>query len=177
MRIIGGKYKSRRIKAPANLNLRPTTDFAKESLFNILENKVEWETTHALDLFSGTGSIALELVSRGCPRVVSVEMNVKNYRFICKAKEILAADELMAIKGDVFKFLKNRNEAFNFVFADPPYSLPRLETLPQLVIDNGWVADNGLFVFEHSKNFSFSYLPHFQEERRYGSVHFSIFTF
>ena len=105
MRIISGKYKSRRIQVPTNLKARPTTDFAKEGLFNVLNNYIDWDDTSALDLFSGTGSIALELVSRGCSRVVSVESEQLHWRFITIAKEKLEASELYPLKADVFKFL------------------------------------------------------------------------
>ncbi|MDD4158774.1 MAG: RsmD family RNA methyltransferase, partial [Proteiniphilum sp.] len=107
MRIISGKYKSRRIQVPTNLQARPTTDFAKEGLFNVLNNRLDWEETTALDLFSGTGSIALELVSRGCPYVVSVEQNQNHFNFICRAQERLGAKELFPVKADVFRYLQS----------------------------------------------------------------------
>lgn len=177
MRIISGKYKSRRIPIPANLKARPTTDFARESLFNVLNNMIDWENTNALDLFSGTGSIALEFVSRGCPHVVCVEQNSNHFNFICKAQDTLEAKELFPIKADVFKYLQSGNQKFDLIFADPPYDLPKLETIPPLVIEKKMVKPDGIFIFEHSKNHSFSHLPNFKEERIYGSVHFSIFEF
>lgn len=123
MRIISGKYKSRRFQLPTNFRARPTTDMARESLFNILNNIIEWENTDALDLFSGTGSIAFEFVSRGCPRVICVESNTRNYAFIQKVKEQLDANELLTIKSDVFSFMKSCNQTFDLIFADPPYDL------------------------------------------------------
>lgn len=175
MRIISGKYKSRRIAVPSSLKARPTTDFARENLFNVLNNRINWEQTTALDLFSGTGSIALELVSRGCPRVVCVEMNTLHHRFICRAKETLQANELLPLKGDVFKYLSGSGEKFDFIFADPPYDLPDVKTFPHLIFEKRVLKPEGIFVLEHSKAHRFSHLPAFAEERKYGSVHFSIF--
>ncbi len=175
MRIISGKYKSRHIQVPPNLDARPTTDFAKESLFNVLNNFVDWEETAALDLFSGTGSIALELVSRGCPYVTSVELNAKHYQFICRAQETLGAKELFPIKADVFKYLQTVHEKFDLIFADPPYNLPQGKTIPSIILEKQLLKPDGIFVMEHSKALNFSDLPLFTEERKYGNVHFSIF--
>ena len=173
MRIISGKYKSRRIQVPSNLKARPTTDFAKENLFNILNNRIDWEETTALDLFSGTGSIALELVSRGCPYVVSVEQNQNHFNFICQAQEKLGAKELFPVRADVFKYLQSLRQQFDLIFADPPYELAGIERLPLIIFEKNLLKAGGLFVLEHSRKFNFSHLPHFQEERTYGSVHFS----
>lgn len=175
MRIISGKYKSRRIQVPANLKARPTTDFARESLFNVLNNLVDWEETTALDLFSGTGSVAFELISRGCPFVISVEGNQNHYNFICKTQETLEAKELFPIKADVFKYLKSVKQKFDLIFADPPYDLPELEKIPQLVLEKNILKEDGIFVMEHSKNYNFSEHPHFVKEKKYGNVHFSFF--
>jgi len=175
MRIISGKYKSRKFQLPTKFTARPTTDFARESLFNILNNQLDWEFTEALDLFSGTGSIALELVSRGCPHVVSVESNVKNHAFIQKVKEILDAKELLTIKADVFSFIKKGNQKFNVIFADPPYDLKDLQTIPTKIFESGLLKPNGIFILEHSKKNTFTEHPFFKEERKYGSVHFSFF--
>lgn len=175
MRIISGKYKSRRIPVPSNLSARPTTDFARESLMNILNNIVDWEDVNALDLFSGTGSIALEFVSRGCPRVVSVELNQLHYTFICKAKNILDAKELIPIKADVFKYLKSSTEKFDLIFADPPYTMTELETIPDIIFEKQILKEDGLFILEHSKKYNFSANPHFENMRTYGNVHFSFF--
>lgn len=177
MRIIGGKYKSRRIQVPANLKARPTTDFAKEGLFNVLNNLLDWEEITALDLFSGTGSIALEIVSRGCPYVVSIEQNQNHYNFIGLAQEKLGAKELFPVKADVFKYLQGLKQQFDFIFADPPYDLPDAAKVPNIIIEKQLVKEGGLFVMEHSKKVNFSHLPHFKEERKYGNVHFSFFEF
>ncbi|MDD5619967.1 MAG: RsmD family RNA methyltransferase [Proteiniphilum sp.] len=176
MRIISGKYKSRRIQVPPNLKARPTTDFAKENLFNILHNRIDWEETTALDLFSGTGSIALELVSRGCPYVVSVEQNQHHFNFICQAQEKLGATELFPVRADVFKYLRTLKQQFDFIFADPPYDLAGIDTIPSLVFERNLLKPDGVFVFEHSRKYNFAQLPQFLEERIYGNVHFSFFT-
>ncbi|MDD2243266.1 MAG: RsmD family RNA methyltransferase [Dysgonamonadaceae bacterium] len=175
MRIISGKYKSRRIQVPTNFKARPTTDFARENLFNVLNNIIDWEETNALDLFSGTGSVAIELVSRGCPRVVCVEMNPLHYNFICKAKDILKANELFPLKADVFKYLSTSHEKFDLIFADPPYEMPDIESIPKLILDKGLLNNGGIFVLEHSKKYNFAEYDSFQEERVYGSVHFTFF--
>lgn len=175
MRIISGKYKSRRIRVSPALKARPTTDFAKEGLFDVLNNLLDWEETTALDLFSGTGSIALEMVSRGCPRVVSVEMSRNYYNFIVKTKKTLGAIELFPIHADVFKFVASCKEKYDLIFADPPYDLPTVDTIPTLIIENKLLKPHGIFIMEHSDKHHFSHLPFFKEERKYGRVRFSIF--
>lgn len=175
MRIISGKYKSRRIQVPPKLKARPTTDFAREGLFNVLNNMIDWDDTSALDLFSGTGSIALELVSRGCKRVVSVESEHLHWRFISLAKVQLEANELYPLKADVFKFLETCKEQFDLIFADPPYNLKEADILPKLIFDKSLLKPDGLFILEHSKTHDFSMLPQFKRELKYGSVHFSFF--
>jgi len=175
MRIISGRYKGRRLNLPSNFKARPTTDFAKENLFNILNNTIDWESTHALDLFGGTGSISFELVSRGCPRVVCVEKSPVNFGFIDKTRKQLAADELQLFKMDVFRFLEINNEKFDFIFADPPYDLSRLKEIPGTIIAKDLLNPDGVFVMEHSKEYDFSDLPYYTDKRIYGSVNFSIF--
>lgn len=175
MRIVSGKYKGRRLNLPANYKARPTTDFAKENLFNILHNYIDWEGLEVLDLFGGTGSISFELVSRGCSKVYCVEKYPANYAFIEKTKKQLEANELHVFKMDVFRFIENSRDRFDFIFADPPYDLPFLEEVPQRVLDKKLLKDGGVFVMEHSKENDFSALPYFVEKRVYGSVNFSIF--
>ena len=176
MRIISGKYKSRRFQLPKKFKARPTTDMARENLFNILNNKFDWENTNALDLFSGTGSVAIEFVSRGCPRVVSVESNTKNHAFIQHVKEQLDATELLTIKADVFSYIKTCSQTFDLIFADPPYDLKELDTIPSKIFELELLNENGIFILEHSKEDSFTEHPFFKEERKYGSVHFSFFA-
>lgn len=175
MRIISGRYKGRRLEVPKSFKARPTTDFAKENLFNVLSNDIDWENCKALDLFAGTGSISLELVSRGCPMVYSVEKAPAHYTFIEKLKETLKAPELTIYKMDVFKFLSLCKEQFDIIFADPPYDLKVLSEVPRLVIEKDLIRKGGIFIMEHSKEYDFSDLPFFKEKRVYGSVNFSIF--
>ena len=181
MRIITGKYKGRHFDIPRTFKARPTTDFAKENIFNVLIQYVDFDGAEALDLFSGTGSITLELLSRGCSRVVSVELDRDHHRFIqdCLKKLTANSQELTAnvipIRGDVFRFIKSCKQQFDFIFADPPYALKELPTLPDLVIDRSLLKPDGLFVLEHGKDYDFSQHPHFLEHRQYGSVNFSLF--
>lgn len=175
MRIISGKYKGRRLSIPPSFKARPTTDFAKENLFNILNNLIDWEGIEALDLFGGTGSISFELVSRGCSSVICVEKFPSSYSFIEKTKTLLDAKELFLYKADVFKYLNTCRTQFDFIFADPPYDLLHLEDVPKMILEKNLLKPGGIFVMEHSKANDFSSLPLFAEKRVYGSVNFSIF--
>lgn len=176
MRIISGIYGRRRFDIPSNFSARPTTDFAKENIFNVIGNLVDLEDADALDLFSGTGSIAFELVSRGCRSVTAIEKNSQHAAFIAKVTKELKTDALRLIRGDVFRFLKSApTQTFDFIFADPPYSLPELPDIPRMVLEKNLLKPNGLFVMEHSKAYDFSSLPHFIDHRAYGSVNFSLF--
>ncbi len=255
MRIITGIYKGRRFDIPRSFKARPTTDFAKENIFNVLNSYIDLEGVRALDLFAGTGSISLELLSRGCSQVVSVEADRDHARFIGECVRKLGVTNHQLIRGDVFRYLKsaqksstltrgsaalplehsgeaalnaakpklnsdavalnlehsgeaalngrrplNRDEvalnaaqqhlnrgaaaierpdrgrAFSFIFADPPYALPNLPDIPDLVLQSGLLAPGGVFVFEHGKQNDFSSHPCFREHRAYGSVNFTIFT-
>ena len=176
MRIISGIYGHRRFHVPSSFKARPTTDFAKENLFNVLNNIADLDGADALDLFAGTGSISFELISRGCRRVTSVELDRAHYAFILKVAEELKTNALNAVKGDVFRFLKTAKEqSYDFIFADPPYSLPLLPDVPRLVIEKNILREGGIFVMEHSKEYDFSNLPLFHQKRTYGSVNFSFF--
>lgn len=176
MRVISGIYKRRRFDVPRSFKARPTTDFAKENLFNVLSNYMDFEEgVSALDLFAGTGSISIELVSRGCDQVVSVEKDREHHAFICKVMQEVHTDKCLPIRGDALKFLKNCRQQFDFIFADPPYELRELEEIPALVFDNNLLRPNGLFVLEHGKKNSFEHHPCFVERRVYGSVNFSFF--
>lgn len=176
MRIIRGKYGRRRFDVPGNITARPTTDFARENLFNVLENSIDFEGKRALDLFAGTGAISFELLSRECEQVTSVEKAATQYAFIRKVSQQLnVGDSHRVVRGDVFRYLSTCRETFDFVFADPPYDMPDFEKVPAMVLEQGIVAPGGTFVMEHSKNYDFSRLPHFSEHRVYGSVNFSIF--
>lgn len=176
MRIISGKYKSRRFEIPKSFKSRPTTDFAKENLFNVLANQMDLEETIALDLFSGTGSISFELLSRGCKEVVSVEKDPNHCAFIKKVKIQLQADNLTVIKGDAFRFIETTRQTFDFIFADPPYILKNLAEIPSLILEKSLLHPGGIFVMEHPKIYDFSDLPFFAQKRVYGAVNFSIFV-
>ncbi len=175
MRIITGKYKGRHFEIPRSFKARPTTDFAKENIFNVLLRYVDFEDATALDLFSGTGSISLELVSRGCQQVVSVELDRDHHRFISDCLKKLDTKACIPLRGDAFRFLKGCHQQFDFVFADPPYALKELPQIPDLVFEKSILKEGGVFVFEHGGNYDFSDHPHFVEHRAYGSVNFSIF--
>lgn len=176
MRVISGIYKRRRFDVPKNFKARPTTDFAKENLFNVLSNRIDFEDgITALDLFAGTGSISIELVSRGCDKVISVEKDPQHYSFICKVMQEVKTDKCLPIRGDVFKFIDSTREKFDFIFADPPYALPNLKDIPDLIFEKGLLKEDGLFILEHGKDHNFEEHPHFVEQRQYGSVNFSFF--
>jgi len=160
---------------PRTFSARPTTDFAKESLFNILANRIDLEGASALDLFSGTGSISIELVSRGCTNVISIEKDPAHYNFICKVMDSVKTDHCLPIKADVFKYISSCNSQFDFIFADPPYQLQNLSEIPDLVFGNDLLAPDGIFVLEHGKTNDFKDHPRFTDMKVYGSVHFSFF--
>lgn len=177
MRVISGIYKRRRFDVPKNFKARPTTDFAKENLFNVLSNRIDFEDgLTALDLFAGTGSISIELVSRGCDKVISIEKDPQHYSFICKVMQEVKTDKCLPIRGDVFKFIDSTREKFDFIFADPPYALTNLKNIPDLIFEKGLLKEDGLFILEHGKDNSFEEHPHFVEQRQYGSVNFSFFV-
>lgn len=176
MRIISGKYKGRRFSPPKNFRARPTTDFAKENLFNVLNNIIDWEDTSALDLFGGTGGISFELTSRGCPKVICVEKDFNHASFIEKTKkELLIGNEFQLLKMDAFKYLEHSREQFDLIFADPPYDLKNFTDVPKLVFEKDLIKTGGLFILEHSREYDFSDFPLFEDKRVYGSVNFSFF--
>ena len=175
MRIIRGKHQRRQITAPGNLPVRPTTDMAKESLFNILENHFDFEEVIALDLFAGTGNISYELVSRGCPRVTAVDENNNCIKFIRDTANKLNMEELLAIRSDVFRFIPMHKMKYDLIFADPPYDSQHYDLLVNLVLENNLLKEDGLFVVEHNKFLDFKDHPRFVEQRRYGKVNFSFF--
>lgn len=175
MRIISGKYGGRRFNPPPSFKARPTTDFAKENLFNVLNNEIDWEDVEALDLFGGTGSISFELASRGCKQVTCVEKQFSHAAFIEKVQGQLKIDNMKVFKMDVFKYLSFCKDQFDLVFADPPYDLKNFADVPRLVLEKDMIRDGGLFILEHSKDYDFSSYSPFRERREYGSVNFSIF--
>lgn len=175
MRIITGQYKGRHFDVPRTFKARPTTDFAKENIFNVINGYIDLDGATALDLFAGTGSISLEMLSRGCTPVVSIEADRDHAAFIRQCMQKLAVTDNVLIRGDVFRFIKSCRQQFGFIFADPPYALAELPSIPALVFERGLLKPGGIFVFEHGKKNDFSADPHFVEHRAYGSVNFSIF--
>ncbi|MCI6491626.1 MAG: RsmD family RNA methyltransferase [Prevotella sp.] len=173
MRIITGQYKGRHFDIPRSFKARPTTDFAKENIFNVLKGYINFEGSSALDLFAGTGSISLELLSRGCNDVVSVEMDRDHVTFIKQCVAKLGTMDHTLVRADAFRFLKSCKKQFDFIFADPPYALPTLPEIPDKVLP--LLKEDGVFVFEHGKQYDFSNHPRFVEHRAYGSVNFSLF--
>lgn len=176
MRIISGIYKRRRFDVPKTFSARPTTDFAKENLFNVINNLIDLEGLDALDLFAGTGSISFELISRECRRVTAVEKDSAHAAFIRKVAGELKTNSLNLVCGDVFRFLFNsKKEQYDFIFADPPYALKELAEVPKMIIERDILREGGIFIMEHPKTNDFSSLPYFYQHRIYGSVNFSIF--
>lgn len=175
MRIIGGKLKGLRINPPANLPVRPTTDLAKEALFNILYNQFDFEEIRVLDLFSGTGNISLEFASRGVPEVVSVDRDFGCFNYLKKTSKELKLESIKAYKADVFKFLELETEPFDLIFADPPYDLTRIPEIAKLVFERALVKEGGYLIIEHPSMKKLDNHPNFKEQRLYGSSSFSFF--
>lgn len=175
MRIISGKYKGRTINPPRNLKARPTTDFAKENLFNVLNNLIDFETCDVLDLFSGTGSISYEFASRGARSVTSVEINPVHYNFIRQTAQQLGITNLHPVKANVFLYLKSCPKQFDVIFSDAPYDLEGSEEVIREVFTRDLLREEGILIFEHSKKMDFSTYEHFWQLRSYGSVQFSFF--
>lgn len=176
MRIIRGMYGRRRFDVPGNITARPTTDFARENIFNVLENLIDFEGKTALDLFAGTGAITFEFLSRGCSSVTAVEKAATQYGFIRRvAQQLDCTERLTLIRGDALKFVQTSERKFDIIFADPPYTLPDFDKIPGLILQSRLLTPDTLFIMEHSKAYDFSRLPHFKEHRAYGSVNFSIF--
>lgn len=176
MRIISGIYRGKHIHPPKNLKLRPTTDFAKESLFNILIHQFDFEGLDILDLFAGTGSITYEFASRNVRSIVTIEMAQAHFKFIQKTCSELELDQVTVIRGDVFRYLKKPYQSFDIIFADPPYDHPRLAELPDMVFSTEILTESGLFILEHPAGFSFSAHPRFLRLRKYGGVNFTMFS-
>ena len=175
MRIIGGKNQRKQIFAPAKLPVRPTTDMAKEGLFNILNNHFDFEEISVLDLFSGTGNISYEFASRGASEVISVDESRMCTNFIKKTTENLNLTNIKVIKTDVFHFLGFNTAQFDIIFADPPYDATRYEEIIEMVFKNHFLAPEGMMILEHSSKHNFNAHKHFFDLRRYGKVHFSFF--
>lgn len=175
MRIVGGIYKGRIFRPNKSFKSRPTTDIAKEGLFNILNNRYNFSNKKVLDLFSGTGSIGFEFVSRGCAEATLVELDFVHYRFIQSVLETLKIENAKIYRADVFKFLKKNKGKFDMIFADPPFDLKNFSEVPYAVFNAAILNENGLFIIEHPKEYDFSKHPYFKEIRKYGKVNFSFF--
>ena len=175
MRIIRGKYGRRRFDVPKNITARPTTDFARENIFNVIENLVDIEGKRVCDLFAGTGAVSWEFVSRGASEVTAVEQAPVQAQFIRTVKEKLGDTTLRLIRGDVFRFIERADTPYDIIFADPPYDLDRFDEIPELILGSKLVKPGTLLILEHSKNKDFSHLPGFTQHRAYGSVNFSLF--
>lgn len=175
MRIIGGKNKRRLLKVPAGLPVRPTTDMAKEALFNILNNHFDFEGLQVLDLFAGTGSITFEFVSRGAVEVIAIDLNKRCIDHIRKTAGLLGYTEVKALLTDAFRFINHCTTDFDIVFADPPYDMAGVGDIPDLVLNKQLVRKGGWLIVEHQGNMPFDHHPAFVEKRKYGKVMFSIF--
>ena len=175
MRIVSGIYRGRRLQPPVNLPVRPTTDFAKEGLFNVLNNMVDFESLRVLDLFTGTGSIAFEFLSRGAIEVTAIDSSSRCIDFIKKTAETFGADNIKAVKSNSFVFIKHMVATYDLIFADPPYDLEGIESIPDLIFSSALLADDGMLVMEHSSAYKFEKHLHFDSHRNYGSVNFSLF--
>lgn len=175
MRIISGRLKGRTIQPPKNLRARPTTDFAKENLFNVLSNRIDFEGLDVLDLFAGTGSISYEFASRGAESVIAVEINTVHYNFIRQTADRYGLENLHPIKANVFLYLKNCDKRFDVIFSDAPYDLEASDQVIDLVFARELLKPEGILIFEHSKKFDFSGHAKFNGSRSYGSVQFSLF--
>jgi len=175
MRIIAGKYKGKKIFAPKTLPVRPTTDFAKEGLFNILKNQINFEQIKILDLFAGTGNISFEFSSRGCKNVTSIDLNFNCVKFMKSMnKELLFQNNI--IRTDAFRYLKKCKESFNLIFADPPYDMENINLIPKLIFERNLLFEKGFLVLEHDNKIDFKNHRNFKEKRMYGKVNFSLFV-
>lgn len=175
MRIISGKHKGRNIPVRKNFKARPTTDFAKENIFNVISNYFDFEEITVLDLFGGTGSISFEFASRGCPQILTVEKDFKSFDFIRKTAKEIGMDSIRVIKSDVFRFVPKCTSQFDIIFADPPYELTDLEKIPEIILNSTVLNEKAWFILEHGKKHNFENNTFLKEIRTYGSVHFSIF--
>jgi 16S rRNA (guanine(966)-N(2))-methyltransferase RsmD len=176
MRIIGGQWGGRKINPPAQMPFtRPTTDIAKEGLFNILQNQIDFENISTLDLFGGTGAITYELLSRGAGPCTIVEKDPKMYQFIVNNLKVLGAERVHTVKLEVFRFLETCQESYDFIFAGPPYALTNIDDLATIVVGKNLIAAGGIFVLEHTPRNNYENYPGFVKQRNYGTTVFSFF--
>ena len=175
MRIIGGIHRGKQLLPPKNLPVRPTTDFAKEGLFNILNNKLDFEDLTVLDLFCGTGNITFEFASRGAKKIISIDSHTPCLNYIKDTSKQLQFKTIFTERADVFTFLAKSHGTYDLVFADPPYDLPNIEKIYDLVIEKKLLNTDGILIIEHGKETDLSSKSYFVECRKYGNVHFSFF--
>lgn len=176
MRIIGGKLKGVRFEPPKNIPTRPTTDFAKEGLFNMLSNAYNFDNIKVLDLFGGTGSISYEFASRGCSDITTVEIFPRCVNFIKETVKKNRLEAIHVLQMDVFEYIKTCGQQYDVIFAGPPYPLPNLATLPDVVFEHGLVEGEGWFILEHNPNHNFELHPHYLKSKNYGTTIFSVFV-
>lgn len=176
MRIIAGSLKGRRLNPPSNLPVRPTTDMARESLFDILNNYVDFEECAVMDLFAGTGAVSLEFVSRGAKEVTSVDINAACTDWIKKAAAQYNVQNIHVVRADTFDLLKRAYKKFDIIFADPPYALESSTQLPDMIFEHELLNEDGIFILEHPIEHDFSEHPHFWQHRKYGKVNFTFFA-
>lgn len=175
MRIIGGTHKSRRLSPPKGLPVRPTTDYAKEGLFNVLRNRIDIEECNILDLCAGTGSMSLEFASRGAKKVLAIDQNYSCIKYIKKVAKELGLNAILAQKAELFHFLKQQHNNYDIIFADPPYGIEQTEELPSIIFEESVLAEGGYFILEHGAKYNFEEHPHFSFSKRYGNVNFTFF--
>ena len=176
MRIIAGKFRGHRIVPPGKIDARPTTDYAREGLFNVLNNRVHFPEIKVLDLFAGTGAVSYEFYSRGVEDILAVDKAPLSYTFISKTAAKFEMKGLKPLRADVFEFLKKHHQKYDIIFADPPYAMENIEEIHQLIMENNLLEPDGDFILEHSEHKDFSQLSGFSERRRYGNVNFSFFS-
>lgn len=176
MRIIAGTLRGRRLNPPTSLPVRPTTDMARESLFNILNNYVDYEECSVLDLFAGTGAVSLEFISRGAKDVTSIDINAQCTDFIKSTAKQFNVNNIHVVRSDVFELIKRAYKKFDIIFADPPYALENLQQLPDLIFEHDMLSEDGIFVLEHPREYQFEQYPHFWQHRNYGKVNFTFFA-
>ncbi len=175
MRIISGSHKSRRIHPPKSLPVRPTTDIAKESLFNIIGNHLDIEDLDCLDLFTGTGNISYELASRQAGSIDSVDINARCIRYVEQTAKELGFKNIRSIRSNVFVFLKRIKKSYGLIFADPPYDMEQFDEIPQIILERNMLNKGGWLIVEHPEKWDATKLKGFREHRKYGKVNFSIF--
>ena len=175
MRIIGGKYRGKKLPISTKLDLRPTTDFAKEGLFNVLNNLVDIEDARFLDLFAGTGNISYELISRGASGGMAVDISQGSHKYRERFKLEMSFDGLTNIRSEVLRFVRNHSSKFDLIFADPPYDFEKYDELVESVFQNQLLKADGVFVLEHPEEHTFEIVPQHIDSRKYGRVHFSFF--